>query len=188
MCAWIEDLWLVVQRAVTVPYIVETADGDSDLSYEELLQLSSAAPTGVITSQGLLHWALSTCCPLTAWYELSHEHYCTWLLVADRPTIPVLGITPFTRPEVVERAVFYCCVVVVSHHYYRNSSTTVLQGLGPRGFICWPMWKRGLNWNARKDAGRRTYCIKEWLVDSEFECQTRCILNRGYTWNKIILK
>ena len=37
---------------MTVPYIVETADGDSDLSYDELLQLASAAATGVIMSRG----------------------------------------------------------------------------------------------------------------------------------------
>ena len=39
---------------MTVPYIVETAaDGDSDLSYKELLQLTSTeASTDVVTSQG----------------------------------------------------------------------------------------------------------------------------------------
>jgi len=46
-------------HAVTVPYIVETADAgdsaDDDLSYKELLQLSSAAAAtaGLVTGQGI---------------------------------------------------------------------------------------------------------------------------------------
>jgi len=38
--------------AVTVPYIMETSRGDSDLSYDELLQLTTAASSRVNTSPG----------------------------------------------------------------------------------------------------------------------------------------
>lgn len=49
---------------VTVPYILETADGDSDMSYEQLLQLTSSSSTGVIAGRGKSRRArASTCCP-----------------------------------------------------------------------------------------------------------------------------
>lgn len=48
---------MIIVNTVTVPYIVETLhEGVSDLSYGELLQLTSAAAaTSVVTTRGNVH-------------------------------------------------------------------------------------------------------------------------------------
>ena len=53
----VATLRVLCDDVVTVPYILETADGDSDLSYEQLLQLTSSASTGVIAGRGKSHRA-----------------------------------------------------------------------------------------------------------------------------------
>lgn len=77
---------------VTVPYILETVAGDSDLSFEQLLQLAStASATGVVTSRGKsdTQWTGWHLRLLTASSDSPLVHCCTlpmdsWMLAGVR--------------------------------------------------------------------------------------------------------